>query len=63
MEIDNKQSMKVNEEKIKKYKEVFRMIFKEHGYHPVLIWYTLSDVRKQHITIACQSHAVNYKIY
>lgn len=63
VEVDNKQTMKVNEEKIQKYKEVFRMIYKEYGYHPQLIWYTLSDIRKQQLIKLCQKYAVNYKIY
>lgn len=63
IEIDHKQSMKTNIEKIKKYKEVFRMMYREFGYHPKLIWYTLSDVRKQSLAKACQNHAVNYQIY
>lgn len=63
IEIDHKQSMKTNVEKIKKYKEVFRMMYREFGYHPKLIWYTLSDIRKQQLIKLCQKYAVNYKIY
>ena len=63
VEIDNKQSMRTNLEKVKKYKEVFRLIYREYNYHPILIWYTLSEVRKKRLIEACQKYAVNYKIY
>src|SRR5690625_2066926 len=43
VEIDNKQSMRTNIEKIKKYNDIFRMIYRQDKYNPTLIWYTLSD--------------------
>lgn len=63
VEVDNKQAMRTNIEKIKKYAEVFRMIFKQEGHHPILIWYTLSEIRKEKLIKECQKRAVNYKIY
>ena len=63
VEIDNKQSMRTNYDKIKKYSEVFKMIYREFGYNPKLIWYTLSDVRKEKLIKGCQRNAVSYKMY
>lgn len=63
VEIDNKQAMRTNYEKIKKYSEVFKMIRKQFNYNPQLIWYTLSDVRKEKLIKECQKNAVSYKIY
>lgn len=63
VEIDNVQTMKTNMEKIKKYKELFRIIFNEYRQHPVLVWYSLSGVRKKKLKEACQKHGIKFKIY
>lgn len=63
VEIDNQQSMKVNGEKIKKYRGIFEMIEQEFGYRPTLIWHTLSDVRKEKLAKLCKKHNINFKIY
>src|SRR5690625_2842699 len=38
VEIDNKQSMRTNYDKIKRYADLFKMIFKQYKHHPTLIW-------------------------
>lgn len=63
VEVDNKQSMRTNYEKIKKYKEVFKMIYRQHKYHPTLIWYTLSQTRKDKLGQSCKNAGIKYKIY
>lgn len=63
VEVDNKQSMRANYDKIKKYKEVFKMIYRQHKYHPTLIWYTLSDLRKDKLEQACRKAGIKYQIY
>lgn len=63
VEIDNVQTMKTNIEKIKKYKELFRIIFNEYRQHPVLVWYSLSDFRKQKLKEACKKYGIKFKIY
>lgn len=63
VEIDNVQTMKTNIEKIKKYKELFRIIFNEYRHHPVLVWYSLSDVRKKKLKEACEKYGVKFIIY
>lgn len=63
VEIDNQQTMKNNADKIRKYKELFRIIFNQFGHHPVLIWYTVSDVRKVKLEKMCQKHQIKHKVY
>ena len=63
VEIDNKQSMKKNEEKILKYKKVFPIIFQQFGHHPVLIWCTMSEIRKMKLEKMCQKHQIKHKVY
>lgn len=63
VEIDNKQSMRTNNDKIKKYKDVFELIYKEYGHHAILIWYTLSDVRKKRLKESCEKQGIKNIIY
>jgi len=63
VEIDNVQTMRTNYDKIKKYKELSKIIFKQYSHHPTLIWYSLSNVRKEKLKKACEKHQVKYKIY
>lgn len=63
VEIDNKQSMRVNYEKLKRYGELSKMIFRQHNHHPTLIWYSLSDIRKEKLRIACEKNKVKYEIH
>lgn len=63
VEIDNKQSMKNNKDKISKYKEIFPAIYKQFGHHPVLIWYTLSEIRKKKLKETCTKTGVKFVIY
>ena len=63
VEIDNKQSMRNNIEKIKMYKELSEMIFKQYKHYPTLIWYTLSEVRRNKLKETCKKHGVKCKVY
>lgn len=63
VEVDNVQTMRSNLDKIKKYAELFRIIFAEKRQHPLLIWYSLSDLRKKRIADECTKNGVNYKLY
>lgn len=63
VEIDFKQSMRTNYDKIKRYADVFTVIKENNGYYPHLIWYTLSDTRKEKLRKACEKHALNFRIY
>lgn len=63
IEIDNTQTMQTNVDKIKKYKELSKVIFGQHKHTPTLIWYTLSDIRKRKLKESCEKTGVKYKIY
>ncbi len=63
VEVDNMQVMSKNYEKIKKYKEVSRMIFREFKHHPTVIWYTLSDSRKEKIKTFSNRIGVKCRLY
>ena len=63
IEIDNKQAMTTNFEKIKKYSELFKAMYHQYGTHPTLIWYTLSNIRKEKISSACESSKIKYEVY
>lgn len=63
VEVDNKQTMATNIEKITKYKELSLAIFKQYEYHPVLIWYTLSEVRKKKLHDLCKKHGLKFVVY
>lgn len=63
VEIDNIQTMKTNFNKIKKYKELFTLIYRQHSHHPTLIWYTLSTTRKEKLETACRKAGIKYQIY
>lgn len=63
VEIDNKQSMRTNFDKIKKYGEVFRVIRRQLNYNPQLIWCTWSNNRKEKLQRECENNAVSYKFF
>src|SRR5699024_3878690 len=62
VEIDNQQTMQINKEKIKLYKELCKAIFNQYDHHLILIWYTLSDNRKGKIKEACTKAGIKFKI-
>lgn len=61
IEVDNTQNMRTNYDKIQRYAEVFEVIKKKH--YPNLIWYTLSEIRKNKLKKACENAGVNFKLY
>lgn len=63
VEIDNTQTMRTNEDKIQLYKDLSHVIFKQYKHHPTLIWYTLSDVRKEKLADACKKAGLKFEIY
>lgn len=63
VEVDNVQTMRTNYDKIKKYKELSSMIYEQYQHTPVLIWYSLSEVRKKNLEKACEKQGVKFKIY
>ena len=63
VEIDNEQAMRTNYDKIKKYKELERVILGRYKHKPTLIWYTLSSARKEKLQEACEKAGIQFKIY
>ncbi|MEN2464705.1 replication-relaxation family protein [Ornithinibacillus sp. JPR2-1] len=63
VEIDNVQTMKTNLEKVKKYKDLFSDMEKQFHHKPVLIWYSLSPIRKEKLKIACKKANIKFEIY
>lgn len=63
IEIDNQQAMRTNYDKIERYGKLFKAMYGQYKEHPTLIWYTLSDVRKQKLEAACEKTGVKFKIY
>src|SRR5699024_3039765 len=63
VEIDNRQSMRTNYDKISTYKLLFKSIYREYGHHPTLIWYSLSTIRKDKLETSCKKAGIKYKIY
>ena len=57
VEIDNQQTMKTNVEKVMKYKKL------SSAGDFTLVWYTLSEIRKQKIKEACTKAGLKYVIY
>lgn len=63
VEVDNRATMRTNIDKIKKYKELSKVIFDNYNHSPTLIWYTLSEIRKQKLKEVCETLGVKYRIY
>mgnify|MGYP001337969445 CR=1 FL=1 len=63
VEVDNVQTMKINYDKIKKYKQLFELIKRQYNHVPILIWYSLSDTRKSKLQDACVKNGLKFKIY
>ena len=63
VEIDNQQTMTTNIEKIKKYKELSYISFQELNHRPTVIWYTLSDVRKNKLKTLCENYGLKFQVY
>lgn len=63
VEIDNKQTMRTNSDKIERYGRFFKAMYQHYGEHPTLIWYTLSEVKKNKLSEACKKAGIKFSIY
>ncbi|MEK4305836.1 replication-relaxation family protein [Oceanobacillus sp. FSL K6-0251] len=63
IEIDNQQTMATNTEKIKKYKELSHVIFKQYNHRPTVIWYAASDLRKKKLENLCVKNGLKFEVY
>lgn len=63
IEIDNTQTMQTNIDKLKKYKQLNKVIFEQYNHVPTVLWYSLSEVRKEKLQSSCEAIGVKYHIY
>lgn len=63
IEIDNRQAIRENYNKIERYAKLFKAMFRQYKEHPELIWYTLSDMRRDKLKKACTDVGVKHIIY
>ncbi|MGR6906136.1 replication-relaxation family protein [Lysinibacillus sp. BSL11] len=54
LEIDNIQKMKVNRDKIKRYKNLMPSLIQQFGYIPTLVWLTTTELRRKQLVEACE---------
>lgn len=62
LEVDNTQKMIENRRKIEKYMKLFRIIEKKRLGEPILLWYTLSDMRKKQLESWCREDGVRCEV-
>ncbi len=58
LEVDNTRDMKANREKINKYKALAPLIFQNYNHTPTLIWYTVSERRRELLKDICEKKGV-----
>lgn len=58
LEVDNTQKMIENKRKIERYAFLFRFIQRQQIGEPVLLFYTLSDVRKKQLEAWCKEYGI-----
>lgn len=63
VEIDNLQNMKTNIDKLIKYKDLSEVIYSQYNHKPLIIWFTLSQARKDRLEKECIKLKLNYKMY
>ena len=63
VEVDHKNTMKNNYDKIKKYAIIKRYVFKQMHHTPTVIFYTVSENRKEKLEACMQEHGVKGRVY
>jgi hypothetical protein len=63
VEVDRTQSMMDNKKKILAYSKLFPSVRKQFGHTPLVIFYTLTDFRKEKLTDLCKEYSVTCKVY
>lgn len=63
VEIDYFQKMSDNYDKIKRYREVSDLMFRESGKRPTIIWKTLSESKRNKIEKSCRQFGIKYDIF
>lgn len=63
LEVDRSQSMIENKKKIENYGKLSPVMKKQYGHQPVILFYTLTEVRREKLKEICQLHQVNCQVY
>lgn len=63
VEVDNKQTMRNNYDKLKKYAVLRKDIFQQFNHHPTVIWYTVSETRKQRLEEWMREMGIKGRVY
>lgn len=63
LEVDRTQSMSENKEKIDTYADLSPLLFDKFNHHPVIIFYTISELRKKKLEEYCKVKGVKCMIF
>jgi hypothetical protein len=63
LEVDRTQSMVKNRNKIETYSKLNPLFHKELGHTPTVVFYTLTNLRKQKLKEYCQEYGVTCQVY
>jgi hypothetical protein len=58
LEVDIQQKMVENKRKVEKYAYLFRFIQRQRIGEPILLWYTVSEVKKRQLEAWCKEYGV-----
>jgi Replication-relaxation len=58
LEVDIQQKMAENKRKVEKYAYLFRFIERQQIGEPILLWYTVSEVKKRQLEAWCKEYGV-----
>ncbi|EZP74983.1 phage protein [Parageobacillus genomosp. 1] len=62
LEVDITQKMAENKRKVEKYAYLFRFIQRQQTGEPILLWYTVSDVKKRQLEAWCKEYGVQCEV-
>ncbi|WP_240371668.1 replication-relaxation family protein [Anoxybacteroides rupiense] len=62
LEVDLQQQMAKNKQKIEQYASLFRVIQRQQIGEPILLWYTVSQTRKEKLEKWCKEHGVQCEV-
>ncbi len=62
LEVDLQQQMAKNKQKIELYASLFRVIQRQQIGEPILLWYTVSQTRKEKLGKWCKEYEISYEV-
>jgi hypothetical protein len=63
LEIDRTQSMQENKKKIEQYVELDSAIQTQFNHHPIIVFYTLTPLRRDNLKNLCKQHGLVCEVY